>query len=184
MRITIALMVVALVLPGCTSTEGSTTETMAATTTSEPSQTTATLGTQLAADFLNYFDASQLGNIELDRTFNGSRERLPNEAEARYPEQVRGDAALARAGLTLEHFSDEALLYLGYTYCLYRDVEAPAETAIQAVVAVAARSGGRQPTEPELEDLAVAVTVANYASGGLCHEYFEDTRDLIDSLSG
>lgn len=183
-RIAVAAVVLALVTAACSAGESSTTSTAPATTTTEPPQSSLPLGTQLAADFLNYFDAAELGDIELDRTYGGDRERLPENAEAPYPDQVRDDPSLAAVEVTLDRFSDDALLYLGYTYCLFRDVGAPPDIAIQAVVSVAARAAGRQATEPGLEDLVAGVTVANYASGALCGEHFEDTREFIDALSG
>lgn len=183
-RMVAASMVIALATVSCSSGGDSTTSTTATPPPSEPLSSSITLGTQLAADFLNYFDASEFGDIELDRTYGGDRERLPAEAEAPYPEQIRGDPSVAGAGISLDRFSDDALLYLGYTFCLFRDVEAPPDVAIQAVVAMAARTSEREPTEPALEDLVTGVTVASYASGSLCPEYFEDTRTFIDLLSG
>lgn len=184
MRMVAAAVLLAVATAACSDGATDTTSTTRGTATTEPLSTSVTLGTQLAADFLNFFDASELGDIELDRTYGGDRERLPADAEAPYPEQVRNDPSVAGAVVTLDRFSNEALLYLGYTYCLFRDVDAPPDVAIQAVVAVGARAGGREPTEPALDDLVAGVTVANYASGSLCPEYFEDTRAFIDSLSG
>ena len=177
----VAAVLLAVAAAACSNGANSTTSTT--NTTAAPSSASVPMGTQLAADFLNYFDAGQLGDIEPDRSFSGDRERLPDDAEAPYPGQVRSDASLTRADVTLDRFSDDALLYLGYTYCLYRDVDAPPDVAIRAVVSVAAEAGGREPTDPALEDLAAGVTVANYASGSLCAEYFEDTSEFIDSLN-
>lgn len=184
MKLAIAAVLLTVAAAACTSSDGNATETAATTPTTAPPTSAAASEAQLASDFLNFFDASHFGDIELDRTYGGDRERLAVDAEAPYPDQVRTDPSVAGAEVTLDRFSDDALLYLGYTYCLYRDVDAPPEVAIQAVVALAARAGGREPTEPALEDLVTGVTVANYASGSLCPEYFEDTRDLIDSLAG
>jgi hypothetical protein len=181
MKVAVVAVVLTVAATACTSSESSTTPATEPTT--PATATSAGNEAQLAADYLNYFDASGLGDIELDRTYGGERERIPDDAEAPYPDQVRLDPSVAGAEVTLDRFSDDALLYLGYTYCLYRDVDAAPEVAIQAVVGVAARAGGREPTGPALEDLIAGVTVANYASGSLCPEYFEDTRELIDSLS-
>ncbi|MEZ5176405.1 MAG: hypothetical protein R2823_09405 [Acidimicrobiia bacterium] len=167
-----AISIIALAVAACSN---------GSTTTTEPRQ--GPDGGPLA-DYMNSFDASHLGGVELRRDIVTDRLRVRSDTEERFVAAVNEDSSQAIASATFAVLDDDAVIYLGYLYCLARDAAEPIDRSVAAVVDVTTRTAGRNPTSPDDSDFIAAVTIVNHASGSLCPERFVDTNAFLKDLTG
>lgn len=155
-------------------------------TTAPPSTAATTTTTEDLSRFgmVDAFLNEVAPSMGVEPRFSLSRERVTPDFEAQFVDLFRTASVEEGLDVDLGLWTDDQLLYLGYTYCAGLDAGAGAQDSVTVVVATVATSRGRAPEAATQEDAAVGVAAARYAGASICGEYRLATEDFLVQIGG